>query len=265
MQEPNGVKSHGGAVVAEDLVLARGGDVALAASSFSVRTGTLTAVVGPNGSGKTTVLHAIAGLLPPAAGRLSVLGADPALARDRVAYVLQSPKVDEAIPVTAREVVTLGRYAERGLFGRLTDEDRGRVQEAMDRLDVADLADRHLRELSAGQRQRVLVAQALAQDADVMLMDEPSTSLDIAGTAVIDEVIAAECAAGRTVLVTTHALAEAMEADHVLLLAGRVIASGPPAEVLVRSNLTEAYAGLVVDVGGAPMLLDDAAAHGHSH
>lgn len=205
----------------------------------------VTALVGPNGSGKSTLLSAIAGLVPLAAGELTVLGRQPR--RDglaaRVAYVLQSTPANESLPVTVREVVTMARFPRRGLLGRLNGHDRRAVDRALERMEIVDLADRHLRELSGGQRQRVFVAQGLAQEAELLLLDEPVTGLDLASRDSILSVVEEVRAGGAAVVVATHDLGDAERADHVVLLAGRVIAAGPPEDVITPDNLRAAYRG----------------------
>jgi iron complex transport system ATP-binding protein len=244
------------AVSASRLVLAYGDRVALDASDFEIPAGALTALIGPNGSGKSTILNAVAGLIRPAAGGLRV----PAASRvpPAFAYVLQSTRVNEAMPVTVREVVGMGRYASLGLFRPFRPADRALCAASMERLGIADLADRHLDELSGGQRQRVFVAQGLAQAADLLLLDEPITGLDLPSTERIRAAIADERDRGVTVVVTTHALADAATADWVLLLAGRVVAHGPPEEVLTQRHLEAAYAVSFRTENGR-FLIDDAA------
>jgi len=231
------------------VVLGYGARVALRGVDLALPAGTVAALVGPNGSGKSTLLGAIAGLVPLRAGTLTVGGRSPARGRRQVATVLQSTAAEEVLPVTVREVVTMGRFAGRGLLGRLGADDRRAVAAAMARLEIEDLAERHLRELSGGQRQRVLVAQGLAQEARVLLLDEPVTGLDLVSRARILSVVDEERAAGRTVVLSTHDLDDAELADQVLLLAGRVVAAGPPAEVLTEANLREAYGGRLLRSG----------------
>ncbi|MBK5221429.1 MAG: metal ABC transporter ATP-binding protein [Acidimicrobiia bacterium] len=255
----------GAAVVAEALTLARGGNVALSDASFSIAAGTVSAVIGPNGAGKSTLLHAIAGLLAPAAGTLEVLGRTAGPGSSDVAYVLQGTRVHEHLPVSVREVVAMGRYAALGPFRRMRPGDDAAISSAMERLDIADLASRQIRELSGGQRQRVFVAQGIAQEAPVLLLDEPVTGLDLVSRRRILEVVTAERVAGRAVVMTTHDLGEAAHADHVLLLAGRVVASGPPEEVLVSTSLAEAYGQRLVHLGDNVVMLDDAPHHHHPH
>jgi len=227
------------------VTVAYGARTALHDCDLALPGASITALVGPNGSGKSTLLSAIAGLVPVTAGALTVLGHRPGRngLSARVAYVLQSTPANESLPVTVREVVTMARFARRGLFGRLSAEDRLAVDRALDRLEIADLADRHLRELSGGQRQRVLVAQGLAQDADLLLLDEPVTGLDLASRDSILSVVEEVRDAGGAVIVATHDLGDAERADHVVLLSGRMIAAGAPADVITAEHLRAAYRG----------------------
>jgi manganese transport system ATP-binding protein len=246
---------NGIAITARGLQLAYGDRVALAASDLDIPAGTVTAVIGPNGSGKSTLLDAIAGLLEPVGGELGVLVSYP---RHRgAAYVLQSTKLHEDMPVTVGEVVSMGRYSRLGMFGRFSAVDREACRSAMERLDLLDLRDRHLDELSGGQRQRVFVAQGLAQEADLLLLDEPVTGLDIVSRDRILEAVATERARRVTVVMTTHDLSEAAAADHVVLLSGRVVASGPPEEVLTAKCLTKAYGINLITTEDGTVVLDD--------
>jgi ABC-type Mn2+/Zn2+ transport system ATPase subunit len=221
----------------------------------------VTALVGPNGSGKSTLLHVIAGLLPLAAGTVAVRGRRPIEVRRDTAYVLQTQHASEHLLVTAGEVVALARAAQRGPFRRLGRADRELVTDSMDRLEIRDLSRRHLAEMSGGQRQRVFVAQGLAQDADVLLLDEPVAGLDMVSAQRIRSVIEEERAAGRFVIVATHDLAEARRADHVVLLNGRLIAAGPPADALQAECLREAYGARVLDLGDRTVAVDDGVHH----
>ena len=253
------MRVNGAAIVASDLELRYGATQALANSSFAIPSGTVTAVIGPNGSGKSTMLNAIAGLLSPASGTITTT----ASTQKEIAYVLQSTRVNQALPVTVREVVSMGRYAMRGAYGRLTADDRHVVDEAMQRMGIDEIASKHLDELSGGQRQRVFVAQGLAQEHTILLLDEPLTGIDLAAAQAIDRVIHDERADGCTVVMTTHDLSEAQVADHVILLAGRVVAAGHPSDVLTRTNLAEAYGAALLHVDeGGQLFLDDPA---HTH
>lgn len=260
----NGNGTHADFVVAaRGLTLARGGRVVLEVDRLDIEAG-ITSLVGPNGSGKSTLLHAIAGLLRPRKGSLRVLGSDPTAVRRRVAYVLQAQHAPAHLPVTVREVVALGRAGERGAFRRLRTSDRSAVQHAIDRLGLGSLANRHLADLSGGERQRAFVAQGLAQEASLLLLDEPSAGLDLTSSDRIREVLDEERSAGRTVVVATHDLSEAARSDQVALLAGRVVAAGTPRDVLVRPHLRAAYGGRLLDVDGDLVLVDDDAHHHRS-
>lgn len=242
---------------AEGLVLAHGHHVALADASFVIPSSAVTALIGPNGAGKSTLLHALAGLLSPRAGRLDVAVPRPA----GVAYVLQGTQVPVHLPLTVRETVTMGRYARVGPWRRLTSDDRGAVDGAIEALDLGRLAGRPLHQLSGGQRQRAFVAQGLAQNADLLLLDEPITGLDLVSRQHILDAIDAERAKGRAIVVSTHDLGDAAESDHLLLLAGRLVAAGPPGDVLTEQHLTDAYGGHVLRLGQGTLILDDHAHH----
>ena len=247
---------------AEGLVLAYGTRPALVGATFDLPAGASVALIGPNGSGKSTLLRALAGLVAPRAGVLEV----PARARrGAVALVLQTTDVDRALPITVRETVTMARYATRGAFGRLRAGDRAAVEDGMARLDVADLAGRQLHELSGGQRQRVLVAQGLAQQSEMLLLDEPVTGLDVVSRRLILAAVDAETAVGRTVVVSTHDLDDARRADIVLLLANRLVACGPPDEVLVEERLSAAYGGRVLRLPDGLVVVDDPHHTPHTH
>jgi manganese transport system ATP-binding protein len=151
----------------------------------------------------------------------------------------------------------MGRYATAGAVRRLRAADREAVERALAALDIANLANRPLHELSGGQRQRTFVAQGLAQDADVLLLDEPITGLDLVSRQHILDAIAGERAAGRAVVVSTHDLGDASAADHLLLLAGRVVASGPPDHVLTDVHLADAYGGHLLRFGESTLIIDD--------
>lgn len=249
------------AVTARDLVLGYGTKVVISASSFEIPYGKITAVIGPNGSGKSTILNAIAGLIEPISGQIDI---DPG--RRNISYVMQSTKVSDALPISVGEVVAMGRYARLGLYRRLRASDRDAILRAMDRVGISDLASAHLTNLSGGQRQRAFVAQGLAQDHRMLLLDEPLTGIDMTTAMAIDRVIHEEVDEGCAVIMTTHDLSEAGAADHVLLVAGRVVASGPPDEVLTQDNLRAAYGAALLHFDEGQVLLDDAPhsdQHGH--
>lgn len=245
------------AVQATEIVLAYDGKVAVDTSTFTIPSGTVTAVIGPNGSGKSTLLNAIAGLIDLSSGTIEV----PAR-RDgfkQVSYVLQMTKVNDALPISVAEVVRMGRFAGKGWFERLGPEDRAAIATAMERTGVTDLQAEHIHHLSGGQKQRVFVAQGLAQEHELLLLDEPLTGIDLTAAHAIDKVIHDEIESGCTVVLTTHDLSEAKIADHVILLAGRVVASGPPNVVLTTENLTGAYGSSLLHVDDGNTFVDDPA------
>ncbi|PXY29128.1 hypothetical protein BAY59_16020 [Prauserella coralliicola] len=196
----------------------------------------VTAIVGPNGSGKSTLLAVVAGVLRASAGSVTLPGGV------RPAFVVQRSAVSDSLPITVRETVAMGRWAHRGPWRRLSEEDRRIVAEELCRLEITGLARRRLGSLSGGQRQRALVAQGLAQRSGVLLLDEPATGLDVPARRAIAAALTAAAAAGTAVVHVTHDLAEADRADHCLLLRdGRLLAEGPPAAVLTQDALDTAW------------------------
>lgn len=237
------------ALAIDDLEIRYDGRLALEGVTVEVPPATTLAVIGPNGSGKSTLLHAISGLVAPRAGTIERHGT-------RLALVMQSTDVDRSVPITVRDTVAIARYATLGMLRRFGADDRAAVTTAMERLGVADLADRQLHDLSGGQRQRVFVAQGLAQDAEVLLLDEPVTGLDIVSRESILDVVDEERSSGRAVIMTTHSLDDARRCDRVLLLATRPVALGTPEEVLREDLLRTAFGGRVLRVGD-DFLMDD--------
>lgn len=240
------------AVTAHSVVLGYDDTVAIDVSSFALPSGVVTAIIGPNGSGKSTVLKAIAGLVEPMSGSVEV-AAPP----ERVALVLQSTAVNESLPMSVQEVVSMGRYSSVGFYRRYTRADREAIDTAMEQAGVLDLASRQLHTLSGGQRQRVFVAQGLAQDHDLLLLDEPFTGIDLPTAHAIDDMIHQEKDQSRTIVISTHDLTEARHADHVLLLAGKVIAEGTPEEVISPDNLTAAYGSSILHADREGVFVDD--------
>ncbi|MFI2027866.1 zinc ABC transporter ATP-binding protein AztA [Streptomyces buecherae] len=196
----------------------------------------VTALVGPNGSGKSTLLGVLAGVIAATSGQVRYAEGSPP------AFVPQRGAVGDTLPLTARQTVEMGRWGERGLWRRLTRRDRAVVDSAMERLGVAHLGARQLGELSGGQRQRVLIAQGLAQQSDLLLLDEPTTGLDPEARERITALLTALVADGTTIVQATHDLEAARSADTCLLLSdGRLVADGPPAEVLTPQSLSRIW------------------------
>lgn len=211
--------------------------------SVTVAVGQMVAVVGPNGAGKSTLLNAILGLVRPDAGEVRVLGRPVDAARPQLACVPQTDSADWDFPITVREVVLMGRYQALGLFGWPGRRDHELVAEALRTVGMLDFADRHIRQLSGGQQQRVFLARALAQEAQVMLLDEPFAGVDARTEAAIFKLMGDFAAAGKTLVVVNHNLQILDRFDAVLMLNQRVIAYGPPAEVVNEENLRRLYGG----------------------
>ncbi|MGL5011097.1 MAG: metal ABC transporter ATP-binding protein, partial [Paracoccaceae bacterium] len=204
--------------------------------------GAMTAIVGPNGAGKSTRRKAALDLIPRIAGDVSVFGAPFATMRTRVAYVPQRAAVDWDFPARAIDVVLMGLYRETGLLGRLTPTLRTRAMRALDRVGMADFAKRQIGALSGGQQQRVFLARALAQGADLYLLDEPFAGVDAATESAIVAVLHALRAEGRTIIAVHHDLATVPDYfDRVLLLNRKVIAEGPVATAFTPALIAETY------------------------
>jgi iron complex transport system ATP-binding protein len=219
---------------------------AIAGIDLAVRAGELVALLGPNGSGKSTLLRLLLGALRPDAGTVEfegrAIGAWPRdeLAR-RIGVVAQAEEI--AFPITVRELVAMGRYAHLGPWRREGAADHAAISDAMLRCEVAALASRSVLELSGGERQRVRLARALAQQPRVLMLDEPTASLDIAHEMALFEMLAALSADGTTVIVVTHNINLAARYAHrlVLLDGGRVVADGSADAVLTRDRLEQVY------------------------
>ncbi len=246
-----------------DVHVSYGAIEAVRAVDLTFAPGEVVAIIGPNGSGKSTLLSTISGLVRPTRGRVTVHNGSGALAKHEVAHVLQTTIANEALPLTVRETVRMGCYGRRGAFGRLTSEDRSAISDAVDRMRIGDLVDRQLHELSGGQRQRTYVAQGLAQRAQVLLLDEPITGLDLVTQETIATMMTEEASLGHTVVLTTHDVGTARLADTAVLMATRVIAVGPPARALTPENLGQAYGGHVHVLDDGTVVLGES--HHHDH
>jgi ABC-type Mn2+/Zn2+ transport system ATPase subunit len=203
--------------------------------------GELLVLIGTNGSGKSTLLKTLAGLIHPVHGDLHVLGQHAGQLPTRVAYLPQHPVSSHTLPLQVRDVVTMGRFAHLGLFKRTSSSDRAIVNSAMQRTGIDEQASKPIRDLSGGQQQRTHLAQVLAREAEILLLDEPTAGLDINGRKLVAELIAAERARGVTVVMATHELADAEQATAVMLLAQRVVSMGPPQEALRDEYLRECF------------------------
>ncbi len=206
--------------------------------------GAMSAIVGPNGAGKSTFLKAALGLIPRVSGEVLVFGRDVDRARDRIAYVPQRASVDWDFPTTALDVVLMGLYGQLGLWRRISAAQRAHAHACLDRVGMADFAPRQIGQLSGGQQQRVFLARALAQQADLFLLDEPFAGVDAATEAAIIDVLKSLKAEGRSVVAVHHDLSTVTQYfDHILLVNLRRIAEGPVATTFTADTLSETYGG----------------------
>ena len=240
----------------------RNGHTALWDASFSIPRGTITALVGVNGAGKSTLFKAIMGFVPAASGTITILGRPvaEALHANLVAYVPQAEEVDWSFPVLVEDVVTMGRYGHMGFLRRAKDSDRRAVATALDRVGMTEFRHRQIGELSGGQRKRVFLARALAQDGQVILLDEPFTGVDVRTEEQITNLLRELRAEGRVMLVSTHNLGSVPEfCDRTILVKGTVLASGPTETTFTRENLRRAFGGVLrhVTLSGADLHDDD--------
>jgi manganese/iron transport system ATP-binding protein len=224
----------------------RSGLTAIEDVSFTIPRGTITALVGVNGSGKSTLFKAIMGFAPLASGRVEILDrpARDALARNLVAYVPQAEEVDWTFPVLVEDVVMMGRYGHMGWLRRPTARDRELVDGALQRVGMTSFRRRQIGELSGGQKKRVFLARALAQQGQVFLLDEPFTGVDVTTEEAIVALLTELRDEGRVMLISTHNLGSVPEyCDHAVLINRRLLCSGPTAEVFTQANLEAAFGG----------------------
>jgi len=248
------VTPEGLAIDVSDLTVAYHERPVLWDIDLEVPAGVLMAIAGPNGAGKTTLLKSILGLVKPAAGRVLIHGAPYREQRSLTAYVPQRGSVDWDFPTQALDVVMMGTYGRLGWLKRPGAKERAIAMECLERVGMADYHRRQISQLSGGQQQRVFLARALAQDAQVYLMDEPFQGVDATTERAIVEVLRTLRAQGKTVICVHHDLQTVPEYfDHVLLLNTRLVAAGPVSEVFTHENLKRTY-------GGRLTLLEEAAA-----
>lgn len=222
--------------------------------SMQIPTGLLVGIVGPNGAGKSSLLKAAAGIVAPLSGKIDLLGFSPDKAKKRVAYVPQRESVDWDFPITALEVVLMGRYGRLGLLGRPTKADRKAACEALELVGMSAFSDRQIGQLSGGQQQRLFIARALMQDCDLFLLDEPFAGVDLTTEKAIMEILRKQRDQKKTVFVVHHDLPTVEEYfDWVILLNTRLIACGPVKDAFTRENLAAAF-------GKGESLFDEAAA-----
>lgn len=265
--EIDGKKTPGGGITAREVTVTyRNGHTALRDASFRIPQGTVTALVGVNGAGKSTLFKAIMGFVPVAKGEIRLLGlpVKEALKRNLVAYVPQSEEVDWSFPVLVEDVVMMGRYGHMGFLRRPRPADHAAVEAALMRVNMLDFRHRQIGELSGGQKKRVFLARALAQDGRVILLDEPFTSVDVKTEEQIIALLRELRAEGRVMLVSTHNLGSVPEfCDRVVLVKGTVLGFGPTATTFTRENLERAFGGVLrhFTLGGEALHDDDDPRH----
>ena len=235
----------GAAVQLRGVSVGYGREPVLEGLDLEIPPGAFTALIGGNGSGKSTLLKTILGTLSPQRGEVQIDGAMPKRARGRIGYMPQANEVDWRFPIQVREVVEMGRYRfnwrQRFRRGPLADPTHA-VDRAMETMDVSDLAEREISELSGGQQKRVLIARALAREPSLLLLDEPAASLDVGADDDLLETLCDVAEAGTTVVIATHDLASVVDHyAHVVCLRGGIIAAGRPTEVLTEDVLRRTF------------------------
>lgn len=256
-----------GGIDAQDVTVTyRNGHTALRHASFSIPRGTVTALVGVNGAGKSTLFKAIMGFVPVAGGDIRLLGMSvrEALKRNLVAYVPQSEEVDWSFPVLVEDVVMMGRYGHMGFLRRPSKADHDAVAAALSRVNMGDFRKRQIGELSGGQKKRVFLARALAQDGQVILLDEPFTGVDVKTEEQIIALLRELRDEGRVMLVSTHNLGTVPEfCDRTVLVKGTVLNYGRTETTFTRENLEAAFGGVLrhFTLGGTDLHDDEDARH----
>jgi manganese/zinc/iron transport system ATP- binding protein len=211
---------------------------------FSIPEGKMTGIIGPNGSGKTTLLKSIMGLIEPDGGSIKVFSDKLDNVRQRVSYVPQRESVDWDFPISVMEVVGMGRYTNRNIFGRQSKEDANYVLEALEKVKLLEFKDRQISQLSGGQQQRVFIARALVQHADLYILDEPFAGVDAASESAIFDLLIQMKDEGKNVLVVHHDLQSAAKFfEYMIMLNTRLVAAGPSQEVFNEANLESTYGG----------------------
>ncbi len=229
-----------------DIEVSYGASVALRAVSAGIPPGTIAGVIGPNGSGKSTLLKAIAGVLPVSRGTIRLGGRDIREYAAQVAFVPQREEVNWDFPVTARDVVLMGRYRTKGWLRRTGAADRRMAEDALERLGLSGMGERHISQFSGGQQQRIFLARAMVQEPLLVLLDEPFTGVDVTNRAIFHETIRDFAARGIIVMIATHELAEVQQTTDLLLcLNRRMVAFGPTPTIFTPENLRATFGGQV--------------------
>jgi len=250
------------AVRLRDVSAGYGERIALEEITLDLPTGSLVAIFGPNGGGKSTLLKLIAGLVAPTTGTVETLGLPAGKAARRIAYVTQAELVDWSFPVSVWDVAMMGRYPRLGPWRRPDSTDREAVRDALDQVGMLDRAQSQIGELSGGQRRRAFLARAIAADPELYLLDEPVTGVDVTTQEDLMTVLHAETERGRTVIATTHDLAAAAaHFDTVIALNRRLVAMGSASLVLDPEVLSKTYGGHLLVLQDRAVIIDDAHHH----
>ena len=241
----------------QNITVRYNGRTALEDITFHLHAGERIAVVGPNGAGKSTLFKVVSGVMPPSAGEVTIFGSRPGR-HVCIAYIPQRSQVDWNFPVSVADVVMMGRSAKLGILNWPHKKDWEYVRHALDLVELSDLAERQIGQLSGGQQQRMFIARALAQEAELMLMDEPLSGLDTPSQEGLLNLLDTLRDQNVTVMVATHDLDQAARHfDRIMLLNHRIIAFDLPQSVMHTDYLLQAYGGrLKIDPGGS-MLVDD--------
>ncbi|MEP6872723.1 MAG: metal ABC transporter ATP-binding protein [Anaerolineaceae bacterium] len=229
-----------------DIEVSYGSSVALRGVNADIAPGMIAGVIGPNGSGKSTLLKAIAGVLPVSLGTIRLGDTDIRQHAARVAFVPQREEVNWDFPVSARDVVLMGRYRTKGWLRRTGAADRRMADAALERLGLQGMGERHISQFSGGQQQRIFLARAMVQEPLLVLLDEPFSGVDVTNRAIFHETIRELASRGIIVMIATHELAEVQQTtDLVLCLNRQMIAFGPTATTYTPVNLRATFGGQV--------------------
>lgn len=237
-----------GIKVEDVTVTYRNGHTALRDTNFEIPTGTISALVGVNGSGKSTLFKAIMGFVPTAKGSVEVFGRSvkEALKNNIIAYVPQAEEVDWSFPVLVEDVVMMGRYGHMNFMRIARAKDKQAVSDALERVGMTDYRKRQIGELSGGQKKRVFLARALAQESKIILLDEPFTGVDVKTEEAIIKLLQRLRDEGHVMLVSTHNLGSVPEfCDRTILIKGTVLAYGKTSEVFTQENLERTFGGVL--------------------
>ena len=211
---------------------------------FTLPEGKIIGVIGPNGAGKSSLLKSIMGIVPPTSGYAKIFNQPLDEVRDRVSYVPQRQSVDWDFPATVLDVVLTGTYTKRGLFKRLNSDDIALAKESLNKVGMLEFANRQISQLSGGQQQRVFLARALAQEADLYLMDEPFAGVDASTENAIINILREMKAKGKTIIVVHHDLQTVQEYfDWLVLINGHLVGSGSMADMFTEDLLRKTYGG----------------------